>query len=524
MCLRRINVKLTLLLVGAFLLGTGLLYALTIFSLVRSLEQEAHNALRARLLRYWAQYEVDGAAAVLQQAEDERFLPGDPLHLVRVTDTGNSTRVFRAPDEFAPVERALAATDRPLGLDEIGAIEPPGYTVTIEIAAVRLAEDLVVQVGASTESRARLLAVVSRNFAVSALAIVLGSAVAGVTLTARMLRPLERLSTAVREIIDTGRMSARIETRESGDDLDALSAAFNEMLARVEGLVEGMKRTLDIVAHDLRTPLTRLRTTAEIALREPEDAARYREALSDCLEESEEIIRLLNAIMDISELESGVLSLDCRSVDLGRLVADVVELYRYPAEERGIEVRPVSAAGDGRRDEAGEVRAGETAAAQSGLTTIMADPARMRQVIGNLLDNAVKYSRPGGVVEVRYGALNRCELPDSPPEESDRRQGDGGVGGVAGEAPEDAVYVEVIDQGIGIAPIELPHVWERLYRGNNTGGTTGLGLGLSLVQAIVTAHGGRVAAESQPGRGSRFVICLPPSGGLPRSGGATPPH
>ena len=342
MFLRRINVKLALLLVGAFALGTGLLYALTIISLLRSLEQEDHNALRARLLRYWAQYEVDGAAAVLQQAEDERFLPGDPLHLVRVADIGNSTRVFRAPDEFAPVERALAAADRPLGLDEIEALEPPGYTVAIEVAALRLGEDLVVQVGASTENRARLLAVVSRNFAVSALAIVLGSALAGVTLTARMLRPLERLSSAVREIIDTGRMSARIETRASGDDLDALSTAFNEMLARVEGLVEGMKRTLDTVAHDLRTPLTRLRTTAEIALREPEDAARYREALSDCLEESEEIIRLLNAIMDISELESGVLSLDCRSVDLGRLVADVVELYRYPAEERGIEIRHVA--------------------------------------------------------------------------------------------------------------------------------------------------------------------------------------
>ncbi len=467
MFLKRINVKLTIVLVATFLLGASVLYALTVFSLVRSLQQEDHNALRAHLLRYWARYEVGGVQAVTRQAESERFLPGDSLRLIRITDSDNVTRMFRASDEFAPVERELGAGERPHGLDDIAVIQTDEHPVAIEVAALRLGNGVVLQAGAGTENRMRLLGVVSRNFAVSAVLIVIVSALAGVVLTARMLRPLERLNSAVRSIIGTGKISERIETQGGGDELDALTVAFNEMLQRIETLVQGIKGTLDIVAHDLRTPLTRLRGIAEVALRGPAEPERYREALSDCLEESEQIIRMLNAIMDISEVESGVLTLDRRPNDLGSLVEDVIELYRYPAEERSIVIG--------------------FSVPPSGIQ-VTVDTARMRQVVGNLLDNAVKYSPAGGTVQVRVGD----------------------AGELAAEYG-DQVFIEVVDDGIGIPETELPHIWERLYRGSTVGETSGLGLGLSLVQAIVAAHGGTVTAESRTQKGSRFLVLLPHS-------------
>ncbi len=474
MFLRRINVKFALVLVGAFLLGAGLLYALTVFSLVRSLRHEDHTALRVRLLQYWAQYEVDGLSAVTQRIQDERFLPGDPLHFVRIADSRNRTRVFRAAAEFAPLERELASAGRVRGLEAIEELQAPGYSVPIEVAALRLAEDVVLQVGSGTENRIRVLGVISRNFALSAILIVVVSALAGIVLTARMLRPLERLNAAVRAIIDTGNISGRIETRADGDELEALSASFNEMLERIEHLVGGMKATLDTVAHDFRTPLTRLRGIAEVALRGPQDAERYREALSDCLEESEQMIRLLNAIMDISEVEAGVMKLEFESTDLASLVGEVVELYRYAAEERGITlrlaVRPAS---------------GGSGGAGTAMTTAL-DRARFRQAVANLLDNAVKYGAPGGTIEVTVRAEQTATTVEA-----------------------SSLVIEVTDDGIGIPESELPHVWERLYRGSAVGETRGLGLGLSLVRAIVAAHGGRVVVESTRGAGSCFRIELP---------------
>ncbi len=493
MFLRRINVKFTLVLVGAFLLGAGLLYALTVFSLVRSLRQEDHTALRVRLLQYWAQYELDGLSAVVQRVQDERFLPGDPLHFVRIADSGNRTRVFRAAAEFAPLERELASSDRVRGLESIEELQAPGYAVPIEVAALRLGDGVVLQVGSGTENRIRVLGVISRNFMLSAILIVVVSALAGIALTARMLRPLERLNTAVRAIIDTGNISGRIETRADGDELDALSASFNEMLERIERLVGGMKATLDTVAHDFRTPLTRLRGIAEVALRGPQDAERYREALSDCLEEAEQMVRLLNAIMDISEVEAGVMKLELEPTDLAGLAAEVVELYRYAAEEREIVLRVTVGAAD----------------AGSGATTAPLDRARFRQAIANLLDNAVKYGSPGGTVAVTVGMAR--------PAAAAERSSAATPAGTASERSR--LVLEVLDDGIGIPANEVPHIWERLYRGSEVRYTRGLGLGLSLVHAIVAAHGGSVAVESTPGVGSRFRIELP-TAGEPSSAGS----
>jgi signal transduction histidine kinase len=280
----------------------------------------------------------------------------------------------------------------------------------------------------------------------------------GFALTRRGLRPVRELAATAREISRSGDLSRRVPERGTRDELAELSILFNRMLARNESLVRGMREALDNVAHDLRTPLTRLRGTAEVALRS-DDPAAAREALGTCVEEVDVQLTMLRTMMDISEAEAGLMKLSRAPTSLDQLARDVGELYEHVADEAGVAL--AVAASDG--------------------TTVDADPIRLRQAIANLVDNAIKYTPRGGRVDVT-------------------------VTRAAGDA-----IVQVRDTGDGIAEDALPRIWDRLYRADSSRSRPGLGLGLSLVKAIVEAHGGRITVASTPGRGSTFTLVLPSS-------------
>jgi signal transduction histidine kinase len=248
-----------------------------------------------------------------------------------------------------------------------------------------------------------------------------------------------------------------VPSREGGDALDELVRLANTLLGRIESLVGAMRGSLDAVAHDLRTPLMRLRVSASRALGSGAGAEDSREALSDCLEEADRVRDMLDSLMDISEAEAGVMVLHLESVPVARLFAEVAGLFEDVAEEKGVVLRIEDA----------------------GALALRADRTRILQALANLVDNAVKYTSAGG--EVVLGA---------------RRDGP-------------SVVVTVTDTGIGIPAEDLPHVWERLFRGDRSRSERGLGLGLSLVKAIAVAHGGSVAVDSSPGKGSRFTLRLP---------------
>jgi signal transduction histidine kinase len=417
-----------------FVSGAIAIVFVTYYLTATSLAQRDQQIIRGKLGDYAAAYQRGGVRTLASTVRAEQQVAPERL-FVRVVDRGVESVVLSNPEGWDPSK--------------------------LEMVSATLPDGTLVQVGKSTEARDDLLSRFRATLGIVTLLIVVVALTGGWLATQSALYPIRRLSQAVQRIISTGRTDARVPPEGTGDALDELTSLFNAMLDKIEGLVTAMRGALDNVSHDLRTPLTRLRGTAELALASPPDLNRDREALADCVEETDRVLVMLNTLMDISEAESGTLQLQRETVMLGDVVARAVDLYRDVAEARG-----VALVADALADVA-----------------VVADRTRLEQVAANLIDNAVKYTPPGGRVDVEV-----------------RR----GVGETA--------IMRVRDTGPGIPPDELPRIFDRLFRGDRSRAERGLGLGLSLVRAIVEAHAGTVRVESEPSKGSVFTVSLPGEG------------
>lgn len=442
-----------------FIVSSLAVFALAYSLLSSSLKQKDRGAIRAGLKLYASRYQNGGLPALI---EEVKAAHKESL-FVRVAGPQNNTVFYDMPAEWDDFDvkrletAALPTSGRWTRLRPTEEGDLLAETDTLEIMSVTLPDGFLLQVGRSTENRDDILEYFQGVFAIVMVA-VLGIGVGGgAWLANRSLRPVRDLAGVLRSIRQTGNMNARAPTRRTGDELDELTGLFNALLDTIESLVTRMRSALDTIAHDLRTPMTRLRGAAEMALHSPPDAETYKQALADCLEETEQTLTMLNTLMDVAEAETGGLKLDWEEVDLSALLHGVVGLYEHVAEEKETAIRTKWPARLGLRG----------------------DAKRIRQAVANVLDNAIKYTSPGGHIEVEAHAEG------------------------------EQVVISVKDTGMGIKPEELPRIWDRLYRGEAGQSQRGLGLGLSLVRAVVQAHNGSVEAHSPPGQGTRMVIRLP---------------
>ena len=289
------------------------------------------------------------------------------------------------------------------------------------------------------------------------------SAAGGSVMAARTLKPVADMTHAAQSITATN-LGRRLPTRGRGDELDELAETFNAMFARLEESFQRMREFSANVSHELRTPLQAMQGETELALVSQPSMAEYRRVLESNLEEIDRLNRMIRNLLVLAQADAGEVQPRLELIDLNELVRDLVEQMQIVASARELQLRTFTSAP----------------------TPVRADGLRLRQMVLNLIDNALKYTPAGGWVEVRV------------------------------ERRHSAAQVQVRDSGIGISQEDLPHIFERFYRADKSrtrdGRADGCGLGLPIVKWVAEIHGGSVEVSSLPGQGSSFLVRLPLAG------------
>ena len=447
-----------------FVVSAIALSALNYRLLATLLDRRDRELVESTLRDYGAEFEAGGLKALERAVQARESVVGGADLYIRVLSAKGETILLRRAHGFEEFPPSQVEPSSRVGLLQWTEVKDPKDGEVLAVASMRLKSRAVVEVGRTSRQRTEVLEQYLKALEGTSLVVLALGLGLGALFTRTALRPVRDMTEVVSRIIDTGRVSERVPAAEGNDPLRALARLFNTMLERLDRLVSAMRDSLDNVAHDLRTPITRLQFALEDAL-EARDVETARDRVADALAETERVTGTLNALLDLSEAEAGVMRLQREPAEVGALVEDAIELYSDVAQDKGVRV---------------------TSHCQRGLR-IDVDRRRMRQALANLLDNALKYTPRGGAIEW----LAAAEGPN--------------------------VLLSILDTGPGVPAEEQDRIWERLYRADHSRSERGLGIGLSLVRAIIRAHGGSTSVHSVFGHGAQFFIRLPAASAAPSS-------
>lgn len=429
----------------------------------QSLKLKDQDTLRAKAKQYAALYNKNGQAKLHDLLVEEKESDEDSQYLIVVRDKNQKNILTKVPEskqglssefDLQLSRSALNKSIADFSITDPGA-QDPDEDNTYEVIHVSLSDDSMLFVGRSTGDREDLLERYLSNLLTSMIIVFFVGIFGAYYFSTRALSPLRHLIQTVR-LLYSGDFKARVPVQNSNDELDQIGQLFNKMAAKIEKLIIGMQETLDQVAHELKTPLTRLKANSELALLSEFSESDARTVLASGIEDTAEIVSLIDTIMDISEAQVGILQLNLKPLDLKKELSDVIDLYQILAEEKSIVL--ISEIGDN--------------------LTSTADANRFKQVISNLISNSIKYSKRGTLIKIiAYFADGK-------------------------------IIVQIEDQGIGISEEDLPKIWNRLFRSEDAKSEKGLGLGLSLVQSICKAHGWTIEVESTKSIGTRVNLFL----------------
>jgi heavy metal sensor kinase len=316
---------------------------------------------------------------------------------------------------------------------------------------------MMLQLGQSMENHTRIIEIFRGVFIVTTAILFVLAVVVGWFMARRALVGVEMVTQTARRISD-GSLEKRVPVKKGMDEIDQLAITFNQMLDRIQKLVTGIKEMSDNIAHDLKSPITRIRGIAEISLTAGSSLTDYESMVASTIEECDRLLDMINTMLMISKTEAGVGQLDRRKMDIAGLVRDACDLFQSPAEDKGLKLVCIPPEN----------------------FSIYGDMRLIQRMIENLLDNAIKYTPPNGSIIVGIHSMDN-----------------------------QSALISVKDTGIGISEQELPHIFERFYRCDPSRSQAGTGLGLSFARAVARAHNGDITVTSAPDRGSTFTAIIP---------------
>jgi len=433
------------------------LYLLLSRQLTLSLYERTDEALKAEIMEFEERYR-DGIPALAEEFALESRSEGIERILVRLLGSEGETLASSDASEWnLPLldEQLPGFKSRGTHIQTVDFGEP--LTNKARVISQVLADGNILQIVQSMKDDEILLQSYRQIFGFSILGMVIGTCfIIGIVMKKVMSGITHITDTAM--AIGEGNISKRVSVGNEGEEIERLAHAFNEMLSKIEALIRGLREVTDNIAHDLRSPLTRIRGIAETTLNTEKDIESYREMASNVIEESDRLIGMINTMLEIAQADSGLLEMKKEPIDITSMIEDVYDLFLPAAEDAGIRFKMED---------------------QKQSLVVLADRARLQRVFANLLDNALKHTSSGGLVTL------------------------------SAEKNKTGVNVTITDTGEGIAAKDLPRIWDRFYRGEASRSTPGNGLGLSFVQSVVRAHHGTVHVMTAPGKGSTFSIHLP---------------
>ena len=411
------------------------------------LESQLKETIETEIRGLAEQGRSGGLAAIFQTIEQRSHSPGASLYLITDVNgrilTGNISQVPADLFERSGMGMITVPYERNLG-------EGPRHLAMVQV--LRLPGGFWMLVGRDIGEREEFRQIIGRAL-IWAVALLIGLAlVSWFFVSRRVLKRIDSVAATSRRIM-AGDLTRRLEVTGTGDEFDRLANSLNAMLERIEHLLVQLRNVSDNIAHDLKTPLTRLRNRVESALAGPPSDETYRAALVSTIEESDRLIQTFNALLMIARIEAGPPEGAMTEVEAGAIVRDVAELYEPVAEEQGVELEAVTPEP----------------------VTLMANRELLGQALANLIDNAIKHGLPAG-------ADRQLRIVMSTAEEHGR------------------LVLRVADNGVGIPEADRARVLERFVRLEKSRSTAGSGLGLSLVNAVVAFHNGTIElADNAPG-------------------------
>lgn len=324
---------------------------------------------------------------------------------------------------------------------------------TARVISAVIGQDTILQIGESLEEADEYLGIFLNLFSILTGVLIIASAFIGWYLARRALTDMADV-TRTAEDISRGEYDRRVEVKGQFKEIDRLGMTFNHMLDRIQILLRSMKEINDNIAHDLRSPLARIRGIAEMTLTDDKSMSDYKEMAINTIEECDSLIEMINTMLDITEAEAGVNGAKVTEFDLVVLITDACELFRPVADEKKLDLA---------------VNLPES-------ILFWGDIKKMQRIVTNILENAIKYTPEQGRVTVSAMAQNG------------------------------QVQIVVKDSGIGISEKDLPHIFERFYRCDRSRTQGGVGLGLSLAKAFVKSMNGKIEVSSTMSMGSIFTV------------------